>query len=816
MNWKAKTFVTVMASLGMLVIAQAVWTWHSADPVKFLCFLAIALVASTMKVSLPGIDGTMSVNFLFILIGILDLSFGETVLMGCASTLFQCFWKAKQRVQPIHVLFNVAGMMAPAIAASYMAFNAAALLLNGSTPVMLLVAALTYFVANTLPVAVVISLAEKKKFRAIWSECYFWSLPYYLVGAGIAGLVSYLTQIISWQTSLLVLPVVYWIFRSYRLYLGRLEAEKRHVEVEKQHVEEMAALHMRTIEALALAIDAKDHTTHDHLQRVRVYATEIGKELNLSEDELNALRAAALLHDIGKLAVPEHILNKPGKLTAEEFEKLKIHPVVGAEILERVKFPYPVAPIVRAHHEKWDGSGYPYGLSGHTIPIGARILSAVDCLDALASDRQYRRALPLEVAIAEVVRCSGKDFDPQVVEILHRRHRELEMMARSTPMEGVGALSTDIKVERGASPAAGFQEPLLGGQSDAGFLSSIAAARHEAQGIYELSHDLGQSLHLEETLSMIGTRLRRLVPYDSMVIYVREQERLLPKYSTGDNFRLFSRLEIPVGQGLVGWSAGSGQPMINGDPAVELGYKIDPARDTVLRSALVQPLDSVQGVVGVLAVYRADASAFTRDHLRILQAISSKLALCIENALKFQQAENSSVTDFLTGLPNARSLFLHLEHELARIRRTGRPLGVMVCDLNGFKSVNDRFGHLEGNRVLQIFAEKLTGICREYDYIARMGGDEFVIVAEGLQASQADEKVAAINQIAVNAGLEVCQENILSASVGTAFYGADGEDAEQLLAAADRRMYGVKQLHHKQKAPLGVVSKRAASTPAVN
>jgi putative nucleotidyltransferase with HDIG domain len=179
----------------------------------------------------------------------------------------------------------------------------------------------------------------------------------------------------NWETSLLFVPAIYLIYRSYRLYLGKLEDEKRHVE-------EMANLHLRTIEALALAIEAKDQTTHDHLQRVRVYAIEVAKELGMKGAELEALHAAALLHDIGKLAVPEHIISKPGRLTPEEFEKMKIHTVVGAEILERVRFPYPVVPIVRAHHEKWDGSGYPYGLKGMEIPIGARILSAVDYLDA--------------------------------------------------------------------------------------------------------------------------------------------------------------------------------------------------------------------------------------------------------------------------------------------------------------------------------------------------------------------------------------------------------------------------------------------------
>ena len=226
-----------------------------------------------------------------------------------------------------------------------------------SHPLLLGLAAISYFVANTGSIAAVIALTEHKSIRKIWVECYFWSFPYYLVGAGVAGMIGWFNRKFGWQTSLLIVPIIYLIYRSYRLYLGKLEDEKRHVE-------EMANLHLRTIEALALAIEAKDHTTHDHLQRVRVYAIEVAKELGVTPEEMEALHAAALLHDIGKLAVPEHIISKPGRLTPEEFEKMKIHPLVGAEILERVRFPYPVVPIVRAHHEKWDGTGYPFGLEG--------------------------------------------------------------------------------------------------------------------------------------------------------------------------------------------------------------------------------------------------------------------------------------------------------------------------------------------------------------------------------------------------------------------------------------------------------------------
>src|SRR5581483_701785 len=247
----------------------------------------------------------------------------------------------------------------------------------------------------------------------------------------------------------------------------------------------------RTIQALALAIEAKDLTTHNHLQRVQVYAMEIAKELKLGRDDVEALRAAALLHDLGKLAVPEHIISKPGKLTAEEFEKMKIHPCVGAEILEEVEFPYPVVPIVRSHHEKWDGSGYPDGLKGEEIPIGARILSAVDCLDALASDRQYRRALPLDDAMAVVVSESGKAFDPRIISILKRRYLELEQMARTEPVPADLSLPIDIKVERGAAPATGFEQDTserTPAVADRDFLSSIAAARMEAQTLFELTH----------------------------------------------------------------------------------------------------------------------------------------------------------------------------------------------------------------------------------------------------------------------------------------------------------------------------------------
>jgi diguanylate cyclase (GGDEF)-like protein/putative nucleotidyltransferase with HDIG domain len=796
-SWKglpigAKAFIALVIAIGTASLLQAAVHQSSKNIAQFICYLGVAVLASRLRVTLPSITGTLSVNFLFILVGIAELSYSEAMTLGAVSMLAQTLYP--NRPNAIQLTFNVcAGALSTALA--YVVYhNSLANGLIASRPLILCLAASTYFITNAGCIGAVISFTEGRPLRRILVDCYLWSFPYYLVGAGIAGAIGWFNQEFNWESSLLFVPAMYVIYRSYRLYLGKLEDQKRHVE-------EIANLHLRTIEALALAIEAKDQTTHAHLQRVRIYAIEVAKELGLKGTELEALHAAALLHDIGKLAVPEHIIAKPGRLTPEEFEKMKIHTVVGAEILERVRFPYPVVPIVRAHHEKWDGSGYPFGLKGEEIPIGARVLSAVDFLDALASDRQYRRAVPLDEVMKRLVEESGKSFDPKVVSVLQRRYRTLENLALAQSRHGDAALPAELKVTRGPAPSAGYENAAVSDAPgrEATFLSSIAAARQEAQSLFELSQNLGASLSLGETLSVFSVKLKPMVPYDAIAIYILREDVLMPEYVNGDNYRLFSSLRIPVGDGLSGWVAQNKKPIINGNPSVEPGYLNDPDKFSTLRSALAVPLEGVSGVIGVLALYRSERDAFTSDHLRLLLAVSGKMALAIENALKYQQAESSATTDYLTGLPNARSLFLQLDRELARCKRDKISLTLMVCDMNGFKKINDRFGHLEGNRVLRLFAQALKDTCREYDYVARMGGDEFVVIAPGLAADAAAKKVDQIRPLAMQAGFEVCGEQILSLSVGVAVSPDDGNDAEQLLTEADRRMYVEKQKQPTQK-----------------
>src|SRR5579864_8087235 len=579
MSWgrsiAARAYIAGMGLAAAACLAPACWHWHSSDPLKFVCYLVAALLASSLKVSLPGIEGTLSVNFLFTLLGILELGLPETLCIGLASTLAQFYWRPARRVKLVQLVFNLSQVTVSS-AVAYGAYKFTEIyLLHGPGQLALLIAAVMHYGCNTVAMAIIIGLTEDKRIFRVWKEVYLWSFPYYMVGAAAAGLVHFLNAHIGWQSSLLVLPPIYLMYRSYRLYLGKVEAEKKHAE-------QLSIIHLRTIEALALAIEAKDQTTGDHLQRVRIYAMELAKDLRLSEDETEALKAASVLHDIGKLAVPEHIISKPGNLTPEEFEKMKIHPIVGAEILEQVNFPYPVVPIVRAHHEKWDGSGYPSGLAGEAIPIGARILAAVDCLDALASDRQYRKALPLNEAMAKVVADAGKSFDPKVVTILHRRYIELEKLAHAQPQESPAKLSTDIKVKRGSAPAAGFaaSEEIDGRPSQArGEVNAlVAAAQRAGREILELSRQPGVALRVEDIFSLLAVRLKHVAPYESMAAYCPQGDVLIPGFVSGENFRLFSSLKIPLGEGLSGWVAENHKAILNGNPSVEPGYLNDPTK----------------------------------------------------------------------------------------------------------------------------------------------------------------------------------------------------------------------------------------------
>ncbi len=755
---------------------------------RFAMYALGAIVASGLKVRLPGIAGTLSMNYVVIVACLLDQGLAATMLVAMFSCVAQCLIHPTALPEWFQVIFSTCAVALPVYAA-YSALHWPALQSIDPTGVIpLMTASVAYFVTNTVIVAGIIGSSGRKSWLRTWADSYLWTSPQYLVGSAVAYGVHCIGRLWGWPAFALAIPPVILVYRSYSLYLGRIEQQQKHIG-------EMARLHLRTIEALALAIDAKDDTTAAHLRRVQIYASDIGRELGLPESEMQALEAAALLHDVGKLAVPEYIISKPGKLTPEEFEKMKVHPVVGAEILQRVDFPYPVVPIVRSHHEKWDGTGYPDGLAGEEIPIGARILSAVDCLDALASNRQYRNAMPVEEAMGVVAAQAGKAYDPKVIALLQRRFRELEAKAKAETVSAGAKLSTKVRVERGAAPATGFDRPveLPPGTTQIGkdFTTAISDARREFQVLQDLTTDLGNSLSLDDTLALLSVRLARTIHYDAVAIYLLDRGVLVPRFVKGESYRLFSSLHIPIGQGLSGWVAENGQPIVNGNPAVEAGYLDDPRLVTPLRSAIAVPLRVDDTTIGVLSLYNLAAEAFTADDRRMLLAAAPRAARAIRNSIRFETATLIADTDDLTGLYNSRFLFAHLQREIEKNMPHRTEFAVLLMDLDGFKQANDQHGHLVGNRILQKVAMELRRVCRAGDVAARLGGDEFVLVVADPE-QDLNKWTMRLTEAFAGIGPAAGCSAPVSVSIGISRYPTDGADAEALIESADLKMYEVK------------------------
>ena len=603
----------------------------------------------------------------------------------------------------------------------------------------------------------------------------------------------------------LLLAVAFW-FRFYRA--NRLLA--RQIEAERQRTKQMRELHLATIEALALAIDAKDHTTSNHISRVDTYATAVAREMGISGVDLHALRTAALLHDIGKLGVPEHILAKPGPLTAEEFQRVRMHPQIGASIIGSVPFPYPVAPLVLWHHERWDGRGYPDGLKGEEIPIGARILCLVDYFDALTSDRPYHKPMPIDSAAELIRKEAGKALDPDVVEAFLiilpsiRVHAEMSVASRSRGqlVVRVPPKAQSIEGEPGdpGGPIKPASEgaPMTGSPRAAAAIAratafeDIAVAHREIYALYDLAQTMGTTLGVSDTMDHIASKLSQIVPFLScaLFLYSEDDDMLQCRFASGTDSDLLRTLRLRNGEGLAGWVSRNRRAVVNGRPSADL-LAGGVTRDISLESALVCPLVSGNTVIGTLAVYHDEESFYNDDHRRLLDRVCEQASAVIRNAIVFDQTHEASMTDSLTGLPNTRFMFRHLTRELARSQRLGAEVSLLVLDLNGFKDINDTHGHHAGDRALREVSQVLRALIRPYDVCARYAGDEFVIVLAGCSREEAESKrrelQRGIEQIAFEP--EPGKPIVMSISAGVAVFPHDGETYETLLAAADRRMY---------------------------
>jgi diguanylate cyclase (GGDEF)-like protein/putative nucleotidyltransferase with HDIG domain len=384
---------------------------------------------------------------------------------------------------------------------------------------------------------------------------------------------------------------------------------------------------------------------------------------------LRAIEAAALLHDMGKLAVPEYILNKPGPLTPAEFDKMKLHASVGADILSAIDFPYPVVPIVRHHHENWNGTGYPDGIAGTDIPIGARILSVVDCFDALTSDRPYRPRLSDREALDILAARRGTMYDPLVIDTFASVHTEI------APLDALNTEATPLRAITDAAVA-----PVRTSSSAA--FDDISGSTEEMLTLFSLARGLTSLNTLHDVGDVIAKHLRRLIPSNLSVLYAYdlEADELIVVHASGEHAGSVNDLRIGTGQRLSGWVAANRRTIRNSDPVLDFGEAAR-AMTPRLRSCLSTPLVAGNQLTGVLALYSTSRDAFSEEHQRVIEVVARQVTPAVQQAAELHKTRSSVVRDRQTGLPKLES-FRDLAAAQIAEASEHRPVSLIVIKMS--------------------------------------------------------------------------------------------------------------------------------------
>jgi diguanylate cyclase (GGDEF)-like protein/putative nucleotidyltransferase with HDIG domain len=719
-----QVYVPTVIATGLVVVSSCLYElWSGPVPHQWFLLAALTLVSGSATVRLPASHASISISEVFVFIAILLYGPAAGTVIVALDGLVISFWLARRNRDPRRAFFN---MSAPAISAWCSAHSF--FLTSGLPPLALqpaqmnrvvpslAIAALVYWALNTWLITLAIASDRRMNPIKLWSSSFVWLALNYFCGASVAVLVVSYNRVLDIGFIGVIVPLLLVLYFTFRSTIARIDDADRHVA-------ELNTLYLSTIETLAMAIDAKDQVTHGHIRRVQTYAVGLARHVGIeAHGQIQAIEAAALLHDMGKLAVPEYILNKPGKLTPAEFEKMKLHASVGADILSEIEFPYPVVPIVRYHHESWDGSGYPEGLRGTDIPIGARILAVVDCFDALTSDRPYRPRLSDDEALRILQQRRGSMYDPLIVDTFVKVYKQIAP-------DPVSANNETNAVE---GVRKGFEDLPAGAGTPR--LAEIAASSDEMLTLYALARSLARQSNLADTGEVVAKHLRRLIPSSLCVFFLYDQkvDDLEAAFVFGEASSLVTGLRIPLGQRLSGWVAANQQTIVNSDPSLDLG-DIARAISPRLRSCLSTALLVDSRLVGTLSLYSEIADSFNEDHRRIVETVAKQVGHAFARP---SDPDAVSHRDSVTGLPNVSQLEQLLKVDASSgDESTGFVL--LLVDVFDLERINARHGREAVDEALNHAVRQARLDLPRGHLLFRCDSDEFVIVL-----MEADQKAA--------------------------------------------------------------------------
>jgi diguanylate cyclase (GGDEF)-like protein/putative nucleotidyltransferase with HDIG domain len=543
---------------------------------------------------------------------------------------------------------------------------------------------------------------------------------------------------------------------------------------------------LSTVRVLAATVDAKDHYTRHHSTNVSFYARILAREMNLDPAEVRRIDLAGMLHDIGKIAIPDQTLQKPGPLTFEERLLVQTHASIGANILAQASHLQHLVPLVRHHHEFYDGTGYPDGLKGDEIPLGAAILNLADSFDTMTTRRVYRAPRNLEEAMQELRRCTGTQFSPDVVAAFER------LVQRALANGEPWAVSLNTLHEARSSLTDVAVAPIESAERPDGVQRDPLDLLLEARLLQ----------HVTELPVVVQRAAEQVMDFwsaDAVQFYLADEtgSHLQLAWSggppSGQPFLAIGRTEaaLPMTHGLCGWAAMTNQGLSIPDARRDPRWEYPDVFDGPV-SVMVSPVSSGGNAIGVLQVVSRGESRFGLSDLKVMKVFGALVGHAVKHLREEPASAEAQTTDPLTGLRNAN----YLRNLLEQMEQShwNPPLSIAFLDGDGLKEVNDRYGHEAGDHVIRHIARCLGAWRRSEDVLIRFSGDEFVVCFGGLSLPEASAQLERIRMTIAETPVELPSGRRLYVSVSCGVTEIDAvQGPHQAVRAAEQAMYNAKR-----------------------